>query len=84
MARITECPKCQTKTKISTEIGQYCPNRDCDVIEVYDPVKFAHKDRYNIYTRESVVQECIDIILSKTNRCGKQYYANLLKKHFSV
>jgi len=43
-----------------------------------------YSERYNMYTRESVVQECIDVIMNSGDRHRKEYFAGLLKEHFGV
>lgn len=43
-----------------------------------------YSERYNMYTRESVVQECIDVIMNNTDRHRKEYFASLLKEHFKI
>jgi hypothetical protein len=43
-----------------------------------------YSERYNMYTKESVVQECIDVIMDSTDRHRKEYFAGLLKEHFEI
>ena len=79
-----QCPKCQSKLNNAPGIGQFCPNRDCDIIDDLDgnaPFIIKRKD---VITRESVVKECIDVIMNNTDRYRKEYFAQLLRNHFGV
>ena len=83
------CPKCKTELQNALGIGDYCPNKDCDVIDNLVPLwqltgDKPYSERYNMYTRESVVQECIDVIMNSGDRHRKEYFAGLLKEHFGV
>lgn len=81
------CPKCETELKNASGIGPYCPNRECDVIDnITDQAPFKWYSNYKDTrdTKESVIQECIDVIMNSTDRHRKEYFADLLKKHFGV
>ena len=43
-----------------------------------------YSERYDMFTRESVVKECIDVIMNNNDRHRKEYFASLLKEHFGV
>ena len=87
------CPKCSTILIDAPGIGPYCPNQDCDVIDNLIPFwqmigDKPYKERYDFGwhtpTSKFVVQECIDVIMNSTDRHRKEYFADLLKKHFGV
>ena len=87
------CPKCETELKDAPGIGQYCPNKDCDISDNLIPFwqmtgDKPYKERYDFGwhtpTSKFVVQECIDVIMNSTDRHRKEYFADLLKKHFEV
>jgi len=85
---VETCPKCETELKDAPGIGPYCPNKECDVVDnilcldqqgkcyITFPVSDADM--------KTVVQECIDVIMNSTDRHRKEYFADLLKKHFGV
>ena len=87
------CPKCSTILIDAPGIGPYCPNQDCDVIDNLIPFwqmigDKPYKERYDFGwhtpTSKFVVLECIDVIMNSTDRHRKEYFADLLKKHFEV
>lgn len=86
---IESCPKCYTELKNSPEIGPYCPNKDCDVVDNisrWDKPKpvYDFSQPVSESDRKKVALECIDVIMNSTDRHRKEYFADLLKKHFGV
>jgi len=89
---MNNCPKCKTELQNAAGIGDFCANPNCDVIDNIDNLvplwqltgDKSYSERYNMYTRESVVQECIDVIMNSGDRHRKEYFAGLLKEHFGV
>jgi predicted amidophosphoribosyltransferase len=89
MINMKTCPKCKTELQNLSAIGDYCPNKDCNVIDNLVTLGQLTADnpyskRYDMYTRESVVQECIDVIMNSGDMHRKEYFADLLKKHFGL
>ena len=84
---VETCPKCDTELKDAPGIGPYCPNQDCDVIDNingHEKLILDFSQPVSDVDRKKVALECVDVIMNNTDRHRKEYFADLLRKHFGV
>lgn len=94
--RILNCPKCQTKLKNASGIGQFCPNRSCDIVDNIEQIKLEWKAPSE--SKKGIVEECATVLenLIKSSNLNSSIDSDLwyeigimasikeIKKHFNI
>lgn len=58
------CPKCGTKCEVCPGIGEYCPNKDCTVIDDLQEDSFTEADINHVTIHEELFEHVVQGLLS--------------------